>query len=104
MTTHPIPQEVEEKLAEFNDLHVVSIAIQSGMMAGNNTEEDCLNAYQRIEDWLRQTLLSVYNSGREKQRRAIGVKINEEIERGGWSNGQVEILQSFTAPSSEDNA
>lgn len=49
-------RSVEEILEEFNDLHVVSIAIQSGMMAGKNTEEDCLNAYQRIEDWLTQTL------------------------------------------------
>jgi hypothetical protein len=49
-------RSVEEIVEEFNGLHVVSIAIQSGMMAGKNTEEDCLKAFQRIEDHLTQTL------------------------------------------------
>jgi hypothetical protein len=50
--------DVEGIVEEFNKLHLASIILQSGMMMGNNTEEECMKSYERIEDWLRITLQS----------------------------------------------
>jgi adenylosuccinate synthase len=78
-------RSVEEIVEEFNGLHVVSIAIQSGMMAGKNSEEDCLNAYQRIEDWLTQTLQA------ERQKRDEMVEAEREFWEQIVANQKVEI-------------
>lgn len=79
--SHPIPQEVEEKLAQFmRDFILIS---------------EPLTVHQRVE--AQEALLSVYNSGREAEREYIVDSLEESDHRTARA---VEAL----APSSEDNA
>ena len=45
-----IETALKQGLKEFNELHTVSITLQSGMMLGNTTEEACIKSYERLED------------------------------------------------------
>lgn len=81
MTTPTPERTVDEIVEEFNKLHTVSVTLQSGMMAGNNTEEDCIKGYERLEQWLTQTLTA------ERQRREEAVEA--ERERCRWEGVMV---------------
>lgn len=87
--SHPIPQEVEEKLAEYKELDGV------GWWKGKEPH----NISREI--WLTQALLSVYNSGREEF--TIRDLIFWEPEARRYVESAKVKKAQASAPSSEDN-
>ena len=64
-------QTIEEAVEEFNELHTISITLQSGMMIGNTTEKACLDSYERLEKHFRQALLIAEKRGLEEARKQV---------------------------------
>lgn len=97
--SHPIPQEVEEKI-EYGVGKIM------GALPTHLSSED----YRDIQIVSRQALLSVYNSGRESARRE-GFIQGQKIGREGIISHMIvefnlpfqRITQPTSAPSSEDN-
>ncbi len=87
--SHPIPQEVEEKL------ETIEQGIRMAMIgAKNNPQAPKAEHYQYVLNDIRQALLSVCNSGREAEREYIVDSLEESDHRTARA---VEAL----APSSE---
>lgn len=89
--SHPIPQEVEEKIAEFEKIweHPLHRDTSSFTKASINAKH-------------RQALLSVYNSGREAGKVQLTQTLQGRTDLGyEYLNG---LEDALAAPSSEDNA
>ena len=56
-------QTIEQAVEEFNELHTISITLQSGMMIGNTTEKAYLDSYERLEKHFRQALQAQRDAG-----------------------------------------
>ena len=61
-------QTIEEAVEEFNELHTISITLQSGMMIGNTTEKACLDSYERLEKHFRQALQAQRDAGARERK------------------------------------
>ena len=77
MTTPNTPSRVEEKLEEFYELTNVAVAIQSGMLVARNSEQDLIDAWEKVNDWLHTTLTELET---EKERAVEAERKKCEIE------------------------
>ena len=78
-------QTIEQAVEEFNELHTISITLQSGMMIGNTTEKACLDSYERLEKHFTKALQSQRDAGaREERARILRLIVRSRSKQGPY--------------------